>query len=108
MNKRLLAIAERRLILLKKIESQRFELSEKFMTWQKPLTFFDTGLAAFRFIQNHPAILSGSMAVFMMWRRKGFAGLAQEGLFWLSNYPSAISTGIKYLSGALRSSGSKD
>jgi len=98
MNKRLVAIANRRQILLKNIEAQRMDVTEISVRWQKPLALADTGLKAVHFVRNHPALVAGGLAAFMAWRRKGVAGLAGEGWRLLCLYPSAILFGLNSLS----------
>lgn len=96
MNKRLVLIANRRLIL-EKIEIQRMQVAEISARWQMPLALANAGLKAVRFVRRHPAWVSGGLAAFMTWRRKGIAGLAGEGWRLLCLYPSSLALGLEYL-----------
>ncbi|MDO8291814.1 MAG: YqjK-like family protein [Gallionella sp.] len=101
MKKRLAALAHRRLKLLEKIESQRMEVAGISQRWQKPLALVDAGVKAVRFIHNHPAWVAGGVAALLALRRKGIAGLAQEGWRLLRFYPA-------FRSLATRSSSAKE
>ncbi len=63
MNKRLLRVAERRALILAKVSSQRDTLAYHIETWRRPLSFVDKGLAALRYVGNHPAWIVGSALV---------------------------------------------
>ena len=108
MNKRLALIAMRRQMLLKRIASQRRDVAEISRRWQKPLALADTGLNAVHFIRKHPALVSGGIAAFLIWRRKGMLGLAQEGWRLLSLYPASLALGLEYLSLANRPPAAKE
>lgn len=79
MKQRLAMLACRRRELLEKIEAQRREVADISQQWQKPLALVDTGLKAVRFIRRRPAMWVGAMAVWMTFRRKGLAGVVQQG-----------------------------
>lgn len=64
------------------------EVAEISQHWQKPLALVDAGVKAVRFIHNHPALVAGGMAALLALRRKGIAGLAQEGWRLLRFYPA--------------------
>ena len=88
MKKQLAALAHRRLELFEKIEAQRMEVAEISQRWQKPLALVDTGVKTVHFIHNHPVLVAGGMAALLTLRRKGIAGLAQEGWRLLRFYPA--------------------
>jgi hypothetical protein len=56
-------IAERRAALVVTAEFQREALRRSVFVWSRPLTLVDRGLAAFRFVSNHPAWIVGSALV---------------------------------------------
>jgi len=97
MNKRLAYLASRRQELVQQIEFQRMDMAEISSRWQKPFAVADSGLKALHLVYRHPALIAGGVTLLLAWRRKGVAGLAQNGwrLFYL--YPSAIFFGLKYL-----------
>lgn len=68
MKKRLADLAYRRCRLLEKIDAQRIEVAEISIHWQKPLALVDAGLRAVHFIHNHPALMSGGVALLMALR----------------------------------------
>jgi YqjK-like protein len=103
MKKRFAALANRRRILLGKIETQRMEVADISLDLQKPLALADTGLKAVRFIHNHPGLISGGFAALLSLRGQGISGLAQKGWRLMYLYPSILSFGLKYLFSAFRS-----
>lgn len=103
MKKRLAELACRRRGLLDKIEFQRMEMAEISCDLQKPLVLVDAGLNAVHYIYNHRALVAGSVAALLTFRRKGIVGLAQKGWRLLVIYPSIFTFGLKYLSLASRS-----
>jgi hypothetical protein len=103
MKKRLAALAHRRRGLLEKIEAQRMEVAEISVHWQKPLALVDAGLKAVHFLRNHPALVAGVVAALLAFRRKGIAGLAQEGWRLLYLFPAILAFGLTFLSSATRS-----
>lgn len=103
MKTRLAEVTERRHRILEKIALQRMEVTAISKYWQKPVALIDTGLQAIRFIHKHPAFVSGCMTAFLTWRNKGVAGLAHEGWLALSRNPSALSSGMKYISSLIHS-----
>lgn len=90
MKKRLADLACRRCELLGKIETQRMEVANISMHWEKPLALVDTGLNAMRFIRSHPALVAGGVAAFLALRRKGIVGLTQEVWRLLCLYPATF------------------
>jgi len=91
MKKRLADLACRRRVLIEKIETQRVEVAGISQRWQKPLALVDAGVKAIRFIHSHPALVAGGMAALLTLRRKGIAGLAQEGWRLFRLYPAIFS-----------------
>lgn len=79
-NEALARIAERRALLVATSDAQREVLSRNVLAWQRPLTLVDRGLAAFRFVANHPAWIVGSALApsalrpgrLGSWLRRGF------------------------------------
>jgi YqjK-like protein len=88
MNKQLVELACRRRLLLEKIRTQRMEVVEISMHWQKPLALADAGIKAVHFIRRHPALMTGCLALLMALRRGDFAGLKQQGWRLLCLYPA--------------------
>ncbi len=80
MTKGLARVAERRALLVAKTAAQRETLSLAVQTWSRPLALMDRGLAAFRFVSNHPAWIVGTALVpaalqpgrVGTWLRRGF------------------------------------
>lgn len=103
MKKRLAALANRRRILLEKIEIQRIDAADISLDLQKPLTLADAGLKAVRFIRNHPGWVAGGFAALLSLRGKGIAGMARKGWRLMYLYPAAIAFGLKYLFSKTRS-----
>ena len=103
MKQRLVALANRRLGLLEKIQAQRMEVAEISRLWQTPVAVLDAGIKAVRFVRSHPGLISGGLAALLSLRSMGIAGLAQKGWRLLFLYPAAISVGLKYLFSAIRS-----
>lgn len=58
MNAKLLELAERRASLVARAATQRVELSQRFAPWQAPLAVVDQGVAAVRYLRNHPGVLA--------------------------------------------------
>ncbi len=84
MNKRLKALAIRRHLLVKTIDSQRLELAEISLRWKMPLAVVDTGINAAKFMHNHPALVTGSIAAVLAWHKNGLAGMTLQG--WRALY----------------------
>lgn len=97
MNERLAYLASRRLELVQQIEVQRMDLAEFSSRWQKPFSVADTGLKVLHLAYRHPALIASGVTALLAWRRKGIAGLAENGWRLLYLYPSAIFLGLKYL-----------
>lgn len=72
MNNKRILVAERRTALVAQAARQRAELTEAFVALHKPFAYVDKGLFAFRYLAQHPAILTGAvaLAVVMLPKRK--------------------------------------
>jgi len=103
MKKRLAELASRRRILLEKIETQRRDVADISLDFQKPFALADTGLKAVRFIRNHPGWVAGGFAALLSLRGKSIAGMARKGWRLMFLYPAILSFGLKYLFPAFRS-----
>lgn len=103
MKKELAELACRRRRSIETIEAQRMQLAEISQHWQKPLARVDVGLSMVRLIRQNPVLLAGAMAAFMAFRNTGIVGLVKIGGRLLYLYPSAIFSGLKYISLVLRS-----
>lgn len=102
MKKRLAALANRRRILLEKIETQRVDVADISLDLQKPLLLADAGFRAVRFMRNHPGWVAGGFAALLSLRGKGIASLAQKGWRLMYLYPAIFSFGLNYLFSAFR------
>lgn len=74
MNKKLLALAQRRERLVLNTAKQRVQLSQAVDAWRAPLALADQGFAALSFIKKHPILMAGSGAILMRLFRKSFIG----------------------------------
>jgi hypothetical protein len=80
MNAKLIELAERRAVLVRRAATQRVELSQALVTWRGSLAMVDQGLVAVRYIRNHAALLVGLVAVVgplrslrvVKWLRRGW------------------------------------
>ena len=79
MKERLIHLAARRRELLEKIQVQRIELAEISLHLKNPLAIAETGLNAVRFINEHSALMAGTLAALLTLRRKGISGLLRKG-----------------------------
>ena len=77
MNKRSLAVMERRQLLLAKISGQRVQLSDLARSWRPVLHVADQGLQAVSFMRRHPVLLAG-LAGLAFVRRSGVQGLLKN------------------------------
>lgn len=78
MNKQMLAVMQRRGVLLAKIAAQREQLEETGTRWRTPLALADQGLAIVRFLRSHPVLVAGTVALLVV-RRRGVTGLIKGG-----------------------------
>lgn len=60
MNKRLIHLAERRSLLVKQAAAQRIALAHKLEPWHARLALADRGIAGFRYMGRHPALMVGA------------------------------------------------
>lgn len=82
MNKRMHELMLRRGELLARIETQRVQVAEFGTRLEKPFALADQGLAALRFLQGHPLLTGGAVAL-MVLRRRGVTGLVRQSwLLW--------------------------
>jgi hypothetical protein len=81
MNRKLIELADRRAVLVRRAAAQRMELSQALAPWRGPLAVADEGLAAIRYIRNHAALLVGVVAFVTPFRPLRLAGLLRRG--WL-------------------------
>lgn len=103
MKKRIAALANRRRILLEKIETQRVDMDNISLDLQNPLALADMGLKAVRYIQNHPGLVAGGFVALLSLRGKRIAALAQKGWRLTYLYPAILFFGLKYLLSVFRS-----
>ncbi|ARU30929.1 hypothetical protein CAP31_04035 [Sulfuriferula sp. AH1] len=87
-------VIDRRRTLLAKIDEQRTEVAALSRQWHKPLLAAESGLKAIRYLRAHPGMVIGSVAVLVLWRRKGLLRFAR--ICW-RNYPVLLSFGLKIL-----------
>lgn len=75
MKKQLAMLALHRRKLLKRIETQRTEITVISRHFKKSIVVFDIGLNAANFLSRHPALVAGSFAIAQTLWRKGMIGL---------------------------------
>ena len=68
MNDKLIRLAERRERLVAQAAAQRMALAQNIEPWRTPLARADQGLAALRYIKNHPAWIVGGVALLAILR----------------------------------------
>ena len=73
MNEKLIRLAERRERLVAQAAAQRMTLAQNIEPWRNPLARADQGLAALRYIKNHPAWIVGG-AILLAVLRPGRVG----------------------------------
>lgn len=67
MNKTLIQLADRRNHLIAQTIAQRLVLAQNIEAWRMPLSRADQGLAALRYIKNHPVwIVGGSILLVVL------------------------------------------
>jgi hypothetical protein len=74
MNEKSHGLTQRRSELLARIAVQREEMAEIGAEWNTPLALADQGMAAVRYLRQHPLLVVGAMAIFVI-RRHRVAGL---------------------------------
>lgn len=67
MNEKLIRLAERRKRLVAQAAAQRMTLAQSIEPWRLPLARVDQGLAALRYVRNHPAWIAGGVLL-AAWR----------------------------------------
>ena len=84
MNGKLTRLAERRERLIAQAAAQRMMLGQNIEPWRIPLSLADRGLAALRYIMNHPTWIVGGVALLAVLRpgRVGIGKWVQRG--WLT------------------------
>lgn len=79
MTAKLTELAERRATLVARAATQRAALSQIATSWRGPLAVADRGLAAAKFIKNHPALLLGAAGLVVALRPRRAVGWFQRG-----------------------------
>lgn len=79
MNAKLLELAERRATLVERAATQRTDLSQRLAPWQGALGVVDQGVAAVRYIRNHPELLAAAVAFAVVIRPRRVVSLLQRG-----------------------------
>lgn len=97
MNKRMLAVMQRRGELLARIAAQREQVAATAMRWQTPLAFADKGLVVGRFLRSNPVLVAVAVAVLVV-RRRGMSGMVTTGWRMWRLYKSARSFSEKIAS----------
>ncbi len=83
MNGDLERLAERRRWLVSQAAAQRLVLSQEMAQWKPRLALADRGIAVFRYVRRHPALLAGAGVVAVLLRpRLGTAWLQRGLLAW--------------------------
>lgn len=70
MNDRLFELALRRERLIAQAAQQRTTLAQSVQAWRVPLALADQGVAALRYLKQHPAWLVGGVGVVVVLRRR--------------------------------------
>lgn len=68
MGEKLNRLAERRERLIAQAAAQRMALAQSIEPWRVPLARVDQGLAALRYVRNHPAWIVGGAALLVALR----------------------------------------
>lgn len=83
MKHKLPRLAERREFLVKQAAMQRIALAQGIEPWRTPLAVADQGLAALRFVGQHPAwVIAGSVLLVWWWPGLGGKWLRRGWLAW--------------------------
>lgn len=76
-------LAERRRWLVSQAAAQRLVLSQEMAQWKPRLALADRGIAVFRYVRRHPALLAGAGVVAVLLRpRLGTVWLQRGLLAW--------------------------
>jgi len=81
MNGKLTRLAERRSLLIAQAAAQRTALAHNVEPWRSRLALVDQGVAVFRFIGRHPALMVGAALVLAALRPRRAGKWLQRG--WL-------------------------
>ena len=81
MNQKLTRLAERRRRLVAQAAAQRTALAHNVAPWRSRLALVDQGVAVFRFIGRHPALMVGAALVLAALRPRRAGKWLQRG--WL-------------------------
>ncbi len=71
MNEKLAQLAQRRERLIAQAAQQRAALAESAQAWRGPFALADRGLAALRYLKQHPLWVVGGVAVAVALRPRG-------------------------------------
>lgn len=80
MNGDLDRLAERRRWLVSQAAAQRLVLAQEMEQWKPRLALADRGIAVFRYVRRHPALLAGAGVVALLLRPKRGGVWLQRGL----------------------------
>jgi hypothetical protein len=79
MNPQLTRLAERRSQLVAQAAAQRTALAHTVEPWRARLALADQGVAVFRYIRCHPALLVGAALLLAAWRPRRVGTWLQRG-----------------------------
>ena len=82
MNNKLAQLAAQRAALVNQVAYQRVQLADTFEPLSTPINWADKGLSALRFINQHPSILAGALALAVAARPNRWVRLLENG--WLA------------------------
>lgn len=83
MNEKLIALAERRALLVARSANQRTELAQVMAPWKTRLGWVDHGLSAMRYIGEHTALVAGALGIVTILSPKRVFGWLRRGwLLW--------------------------
>lgn len=97
MNKRMLAVMQRRGELRERIAAQREQLAKAGERWQGPLALADKGVAIACFLRARPVLTAGIVALFII-RRRGVMGLVRSGWMVWKGYRHLASVSARLAS----------
>lgn len=80
MSERLIQLAERRATLIARAASQREVVARAANSWRKPLSIADRGVAAVRYLKQHPPLLFGISAAIAVLRPRAAFRWSRRGL----------------------------
>jgi hypothetical protein len=81
-NKQLTRLAERRRELVAQAAAQRAALAQTVEPWRARLALADQGVAVFRYVRRHPALLMGAAFLLAAWRPRRVGTWLQRG--WMA------------------------